>query len=465
MIIYNYIIIIMPLHISLFRQQPEVIKESQRRRFADETLVDQVIELDKETYDISHAICKSREQYNKLSKEIGMLKKSNQNSIPYMDELVQNVNNVKEQIAILELDFDNKNKLLQQLISKIGNILHNSVIISKDEADNEIVATWGDTTFHEKTPNLFHHHQLLHMIDGFDHKRGVKIAGHRGYFLKGIGVLLNQSIINYALSFATTRGFTPIQTPFFMRKDMMAKTAQLSDFDEALYKVDGGHGEKQSHDEYYLIATSEQPISCMHADEWLNQSDLPLKYAGYSTNFRKEAGAAGKDTWGIFRVHQFEKVEQFVITTPEKSWEMHEEMIGHAKAFNESLGIPYRVVSIVSKELNDAAAKKYDLEGYFPARSQLEGKIMYRELVSCSNCTDYQSRALNIRMFSYGNKKEKLYVHMLNSTLCATSRTLSIILENNQTPEGIVVPQVLRPFLGGLELIKYVKAPPKPDEM
>jgi len=277
---------------------------------------------------------------------------------------------------------------------------------------------------------------------------GVKVAGHRGYFLKGIGVKLNYAIQMYAMDFLETRGFTTLQTPFFMEKEVMAKTAQLEQFDEELYKVI----ESKEDPEKYLIATSEQPISAFHMDEWLDPKQLPLKYTGVSTCFRKEAGAHGKDTWGIFRVHQFEKVEQFCITAPEKSWEMHEEMLKTAEEFWQSLKIPYQVVAIVSGALNNAAAKKYDLEGWFPGFSE------FRELVSCSNCTDYQSRSLEIR---YGvskkqGEREKKYAHMLNSTLTATGRGICVILENYQTEAGIVVPEALQQYLGGIKLIPYV---------
>jgi len=284
------------------------------------------------------------------------------------------------------------------------------------------------------------------------------VGGHRAYFLKGFGVKLNLAIIQYGLDFLDKRKYIHLQTPFFMKKEPMSATAQLSQFDEELYKVVGGAKDDEEH-EKYLIATSEQPISAFHQKEWLESKELPIKYSGYSTCFRKEAGAAGKDTWGIFRVHQFEKVEQFCITSPESSWEMHEEMLKNSEEFYQSLGIPYHVVSIVSGALNNAAAKKYDLEGWFP------GFNTFRELVSCSNCTDYQSRPLEIR---YGYKKqtdkEKKYVHMLNSTLCATTRTICAILENYQTDKGIQVPMVLRSYLGGVEFIPFVNECPREGE-
>jgi seryl-tRNA synthetase len=203
-----------------------------------------------------------------------------------------------------------------------------------------------------------------------------------------------------------------LKPPFFMNKDVMASVAQLDDFDEQLYKVIG-------EDEKYLIATSEQPICGYHKGEWIQESSLPLRYGGFSTCFRKEAGSHGKDTWGIFRVHQFDKIEQFCITEPEHSAAMHEEMIHHAEDFYQSLNLPYRVVNIVSGELNNAATKKFDLEAWFPAYKE------YRELVSASNCTDYQSRAMEIRCgIKKENQREKKYVHMLNSTLCASTHGL-----------------------------------------
>jgi len=257
----------------------------------------------------------------------------------------------------------------------------------------------------------------------------------------------------------------------------MAKTAQLSQFDEELYRV--SESDDPTTDKY-LIATSEQPISCLHTNEWLLPNQLPIKYCGYSTCFRKEAGSHGRDAWGIFRVHQFEKVEQFILCKPEESWQHFDEMMATSEEFYKSLGLPYRVVSIVSGALNNAAAKKYDLEAWFPFQRE------YKELVSCSNCTDYQTRELEIR---YGIKKakevanaRKEYVHALNAvslyrrpfpgspqrltyddqTLCATERTLCCILENFQTSDGFVVPNALRKYIPGQpSFLPFVKELPK----
>jgi seryl-tRNA synthetase len=331
--------------------------------------------------------------------------------------------------------------------SKIGNIVHDSVPLDNNEDNNKVERTWGEVVKREINgkPGSAHHHEVLNFIGGYDHERGQKVAGHRGYYLKGYGVLLNQALIQYGMRFLHQKGYAPVQPPYFMKREIMAETAQLSDFDDQLYKIEGDTSP------LYLIATAEQPISTMYKDEWLEKAELPIRYAGISPCFRKEAGAAGKDCWGIFRVHQFEKVEQFVISSAEDSWAIHEEMIKISEEFYQSLKLPYRVINIVSGALNDAASKKYDLEAWFP------GYDTYRELVSCSNCTDYQSRSINIRLRTDKKQSdEKKYVHMLNGTLTATERTLCCILENYQTETGLKVPEPLIPFVG-TDFIPYVK--------
>lgn len=281
---------------------------------------------------------------------------------------------------------------------------------------------------------------------------GAAVAGGRGYFLKGDGVLLNQALINFGLQFLRKRGFEVLQTPLFIKKETMAKCAQLADFDSELYKLPG---DEEVGDDMYLIATSEQPLCTYHQGDHISPADLPIRYAGYSTCFRREASSHGRDTAGIFRVHQFEKIEQFCVTSPDndESWEMLEEMIRNSEDFYKEIGLPYRVVSIVSDALNDAAAKKYDLEAWFPASK------MYIELVSCSNCTDYQARRLGI---TYGKKENgegsERFVHLLNSTLTATTRTLCCILENYQKEDGVEMPEVLRPFMGGLDFLPFKQA-------
>ncbi|KAH0578495.1 Cytosolic seryl-tRNA synthetase, variant 2 [Termitomyces sp. 'cryptogamus'] len=333
----------------------------------------------------------------------------------------------------------------------VGNIVGQGVPVSMSEDDNTTVRTWfpaGETEEPVRKEGILPHHEVLLRLDAMDLDRGAKIAGHRGYFLTNDGIDLNQALIAYGLDYLRDKGYKKIQPPFFMNKEQMAKTAQLDQFDEELYKVVG------SDDEKYLIATSEQPISAYHSDEWFEspETQLPVKYAGYSTCFRKEAGSAGRDMWGIFRVHQFEKVEQFVITDPKSSWEMFETMVANSEGFYQSLGLRYRVVGIVSGALNLAAAQKYDLEAWFPFQGA------YKELVSVSNCTDYQARKLEVRC-GIKNKEQtrKVYVHMLNGTLCATERALCCLVENYQTAEGLVIPPVLRPYMRGREFLPFVK--------
>ncbi|KAG8364011.1 hypothetical protein BUALT_Bualt19G0081900 [Buddleja alternifolia] len=431
------------LDINLFREEkggnPEKIRESQRRRYANVDLVDEVIELDKVWRQRQFELDSLRTDRNKLSKEIARLKISGQDASGMIATTEEN----RELTTKKEAEVQEALAAVQSRLGTIGNLVHDSVPVNNDEANNAVIRSWGER---RTEPKLKNHVDLVELLGIADIKKGANVAGGRGFYLKGDGVRLNQALINFGLDFLEKRGYTALQTPFFMRKDIMAKCAQLAQFDEELYKVTGEGDDK------YLIATAEQPLCAYHIDDWIHPSQMPLRYAGYSSCFRKEAGSHGRDTLGIFRVHQFEKVEQFCITSPNgnDSWEMHEEMLKNSEDFYKMLNIPYQVVAIVSGALNDAAAKKYDLEGWFPASNT------YRELVSCSNCTDYQARRLEIR---YGQKKSndktKEYVHMLNSTLTATERTMCCILENNQKEDGVEIPEVLREFMGGKSFIPF----------
>ncbi|CAK7563150.1 MAG: Cytosolic seryl-tRNA synthetase [Sporothrix epigloea] len=432
---------------------PEAVKESQRRRYADPGVVDTVIEIWQDHRRTLYDATQLNAKINDIQKQIGAKKKAKENA----DELLQQKLAIEKQKKDLLDSAAIKEKAMNKALGSIGNLIHDSVPVDNNEDNNPIITTWVPAdrevaVGEEDRSKLLSHHELLLRIDGYNPEAGVKVVGHRGYFLKNWGVFLNQAIINYGLEFLTQKhGYTALQSPFMMSKDVMAQTAQLDDFDEQLYKVVDGDSEK------YLIATSEQPISAYHAGQWLQANEMPLKYAGFSTCFRREAGSHGKDAWGTFRVHQFEKVEQFVLCDPEKSWEQFDAMIANSEEFCQSLGLPYRVVAIVSGAFNQAASKKYDLEAWFPFQAE------FKELVSCSNCTDFQSRALDIR---YGPKTQtdvkKKYVHCLNSTLTATSRTMCAILENFQTPEGIRIPEPLRKYLPGApDFLPFTKELPK----
>ncbi|KAL4753850.1 hypothetical protein BDW72DRAFT_168135 [Aspergillus terricola var. indicus] len=429
---------------------PNKIKESQKRRSAPEAAVDEVISLYEEARKARYEVSQLNSKLNGLLKEIGKKKKNKEDATSLLEEKAELESQRKEAEGIAL----QKEDLRDKKIRTIGNYVHDSVPISSNEDDNSVIRTWFPEGFVAEKPNCLSHHEVLTRLDGYDPERGVKVVGHRGYCLTGYGLFLNLALVNYGLEFLWKRGYKPNQPPHFMLREMMAKTAQLEQFDEELYKVT--ESEDKTTDKY-LIATSEQPLSALHDSEWLQDKDLPIRYAGYSTCYRKEAGAHGKDAWGIFRVHQFEKIEQFVLTKPEDSWKAFEEMITTSEEFYKSLGLPYQVVSIVSGALNNAAAKKYDLEAWFPFQQE------YKELVSCSNCTDYQARALGIR---YGPKKttdaKKSYVHALNATLCATERTLCCVLENYQTEDGFIVPEPLRKYIPGApEFLPYTKELPK----
>nr|XP_034306136.1 serine--tRNA ligase, cytoplasmic isoform X1 [Crassostrea gigas] len=479
----------MVLDIELFRADkggnPDKIKENQAKRFKDVTLVDKVVENDTQWRKKRFRADLLNKQKNLCSKVIGEKMKAKEpagddKTVPdsvksnleeFTKEQIQALTVVQiketksmidEQMKINDTELIKHEQERNEALKEVSNHLHESCIISNDEDENGIERTFGDCESRKK----YSHVDLVVMVDGVDNDRGSVVAGGRGYYLKGPLVFLEQALINLAMQSLYTKGYVPLYTPFFMRKEVMQEVAQLSQFDDELYKVIGKGSEKadeNSVDEKYLIATSEQPIAAFHRDEWVPTDDLPIKYLGYSTCFRQEVGSHGRDTRGIFRVHQFEKIEQFVLTSPfeNKSWEMFDEMINNAEEFNKLLGIPYRIVNIVSGALNNAASKKLDLEAWFPASGA------FRELVSCSNCLDYQARRLKVR---YGQTKkmnqEADYVHMLNATMCATTRTICAILENYQVEDGVIVPEALRKYMppGYDEKLPFVKPAPIDQE-
>ncbi|WVF70122.1 serine-tRNA ligase [Kwoniella sp. CBS 6097] len=435
---------------------PDLVRDSQKKRGASVELVDEVIDLFNKHKQAQFDKESAQRALNALQKEIGQIKKAKGDAT----ELLAKKGEMDKNIADLVAKTNELVKQRDQKAGLIGNIVDPANAVSTTEDDNPILRVWHPEPNHkgnsgtglaaeDKSTDVLSHHEVLYRLEAYDTDRGVKVFGHRGFYLTNDGVDLNQALISYGLDFLRKKGYKKVQPPFMIKKDIMAATAQLSDFDEALYKVSGDTEDR------YLIATSEQPISAMHMDENLDPKNLPYKYAGYSTCFRKEAGSHGKDTWGIFRVHQFEKVEQFIVCEPEQSPAQLDFMVENAREFYESLGIPYRVVNIVSSALNNAASIKYDLEAWFPFQGE------YKELVSCSNCTDYQSRSLNVRL-GYKQKDAKTgFVHMLNGTLCATERALCCVVENYQTPEGLRIPKVLQPYMQGREFIPYTAELPK----
>lgn len=413
------------LDIKLFRENPEIIRESEKKRFKDVSKVDKVVELDNAWREQLQAVEKLKHEKNQTSREIGMLKREGKDA----NELMKKAAELDNKIAELNSESESTLKKRDDLRYNIGNILHESVPIAETDEDNVTVRTWGE-------PKKFDFETKGHadLVERFaELERASRVAGARTYYLKGDLAMLNLALIHFALKKLQEAGFTPMWTPFFMKTEMMKGAAELGDFEETLYKLEG--------EDAFMIATSEQTLAALHSGEVLEEENLPLKYAGFSTCFRKEAGSHGKDTKGIFRVHQFDKVEQFIYCKPEDSWKIHEELIKNTEAIYQALELPYRIVNIASGDMNDNAAKKYDLEAWFPAQNT------FRELGSCSNCLDFQARKLNINIGKHGG--EKRILHTLNSTAIATERTLACILENYQQEDGsIIVPKVLREFVG-----------------
>ncbi len=423
------------LDMDFIREHPEIVKESEKKRFKDPGIVDEVLKYDELWRKTISELQQKQGERNKISIEIGKMKKEGK-----VDKMLLNkMKELSKEIDVLEKKAKELLEKRDELRYKIGNILHESVPVGDDEEKhNEIVRTWGKPKSFSFTP--IGHADLVEMLDVADIERAAKVIGSRFYYLKNELVLMNIALIRFGFEHFIKKGFVPLWTPYMISGDAMKGASELGDFQDTLYKV-------ENHDAY-LIATAEQPILAYHMNETFVKDDLPLKYVGFSTNFRREAGSHGKDTKGIFRVHQFDKVEQIVFCLPEESWDWHEKMIKYAEEIYQALGLPYRVVNICSGEMNDNAAKKYDIEVWFPAQKK------YREVVSGSNCTDYQARKLNIKWREKIGDKPKGFVHILNCTGIATERTMCAILENYQNADGSIdVPKVLWPYMNGIKKI------------
>ncbi|MFW9941154.1 MAG: serine--tRNA ligase [Candidatus Thorarchaeota archaeon] len=428
------------LDIELFRTNFEQIIESEKKRFKDPSNAEKVLEYDIKWREVLRKLQDLRKQRNDISSQIGELRKKGENQ--KSEEAIKKSKEIKTEIDELEKQRTDFFEQREKYRYVVGNILHNSVPLGETEDENEIVRVVGEIPKFGFTP--LSHVDLISIIDGADTKKASEIAGSRFYYLKGDLVYMNLALLQFALDKITSKNFIPMWTPFFTKYEIMKAAAELAQFEESLYKIE--------EDDLYMIATSEQTLAAYHYDEIIDPEKLPLKYAGISSCFRREAGSHGKDTLGIFRVHRFEKVEQFIFCKPEESWQYHEELLANSEEIYRELNLPYRIVSVASGELNDNAAKKYDLEVWFPASET------YRELVSCTNCLDYQARKLKIRMGLVGSDQPKEIVHTLNSTAIATSRTICCILENYQQEDhSIVVPKVLQKYMNGRKIIKPIK--------
>jgi len=425
------------LDIKLIRENPEFVKKNLMKRGDQKALemLDEVIGYDVKWRQALTELNNLRHQRKQRTIKIAALKKAGKN----IDTELEKAKAIDVKIANLAKKVARYEEKVRHYLLQIPNLLHESVPVGEDEHDNVPIRSWGEIP--EFTFPVKDHIDLALSLDIMDIERAGKIAGARFFYLKREGVLLDMALMNFAIEEMMKKGYTPIEPPYLMRRKPYEGVVALSDFENDLYKIEG--------EDLYLIATSEHPLAAMFMDEVLKVEDLPLKLIGVSTNFRKEAGAHGRDTRGIFRTHQFNKIEQFIFCRPEDSWKMHEELIRNAEELVQKLGLPYRVVNVCTGDIGTVPAKKYDIEAWMPAQNA------YREIISCSNCTDYQARRLNIRFREKEGQPPKGFVHTLNSTALATGRTMVAILENYQQEDGsFIVPKVLRKYMGGIEKIE-----------
>ena len=411
------------LDINLIRENPKKVKESLKKRLLDESQVDILLELDNDWRQIKKQVDDLRARRNKISQEINLAKKS-KNSI---ENLIKEAKSIPTKIQEKERELERTGKKRINLWENIPNIVDKSVPAG-DESKNKVIKKYGRTSKKLKQG----HAEIMESLDLIDTKKAAEVSGSRFYYLKGDLVKLNQAIINFALDFLRKKKFTLIQTPFMLNRKALASAVTLDAFEEAIYKIQD--------EDLYLIGTAEHAINAYKSDEILNLKSLPLRFAGFSTNFRKEAGAHGKDTKGIFRVHQFEKIEQFIFSKPEQAEKEFDLILKNSIELYKKLKIPFRVVVLAGAEASKTATKTIDLEGYFPSQKK------YRELGSCSNCLDYQARRSNTR-FQQGSDIK--FVYTLNNTAIATERMMTCLVENNIQKNGsIKIPSCLWKYTG-----------------
>ena len=411
----------------IIRDKPELIKQMLKDR-AVEFDFEKMLELNKTRKEMMMQSDELKQKRNQMSVKIGNEKKAGNDA----SELLKEMGDISKKLDELESLRKTVDENYHNLSFSIPNLIHDSVPKGADESFNKEVRTWGEIPKFDF--DVKDHIDLGLELDIVDLERASKTAGARFYYLKDGLVKLGQSLTAFALDFVSSKNYNLIQPPYMINRQSMEGAVIADDFEDVIYKVQD--------EDLFLIGTSEHAIASMYYDEILEGSKIPLRYASISPCFRKEAGAHGKDQKGIFRVHQFEKIEQFIFCRPEESWEEHEKMIKSTEEFYQQLEIPYRLMLLSSGDMGKVSAKTYDIEAW------MAGQNAYREIVSCSNCIDYQSRRLKIRFREKSNEDTK-YIHTLNSTLVAIERTMVAILENNQTKDGHVeIPKVLQKYFG-----------------
>jgi len=414
------------LDMKMIRENPENIRKMLKDRDVQFDL-DLLLELDRKRREMIISTDNLRKKKNEMSVKISEAKKMGNEATP----IIQEMQVVSKELTNLEEVQNKTESEYSKLALTIPNVLHESVPCGDDSANKEI-RKWGAAPQFDF--EVKDHIDISESLNLLELERAAKTAGARFYYLKGDLVMLNQALIQFGLDFLSEKGYTMFQPPYMINRKSMEGAVILDDFEDVIYKIED--------QDLYLIGTSEHAMVSMYADEILDGNSLPVRCAAISPCFRKEAGAHGKDQKGIFRVHQFEKIEQFVFAKPEDSWKEHENMIAITEEFFQKLEIPHKVVLLSSGDMGKISAKTYDLEVW------MAGQNAYREVASCSNCLDYQSRRLKIR-FRDKTNEDTQYIHTLNSTLVATERTMVAILENLQTKDGHVnIPNVLQKYMG-----------------
>ncbi|TAJ44132.1 serine--tRNA ligase [Methanofollis fontis] len=424
------------LELKFLRTHPEIVRADLTKRGDLEKmrLLDELLENDVKSREIQTNLNQLRNRRNVIGREINAARKAGEDT----SALRQEAADLPRQIKEGEAELQEIQAAITHHQMRIPNILHESVPVGKDDSENVETKRWGETVV--PAFELQNHGALAAEKGWADFERATKIAGSGFYTLKGRLALMDLALQRFALDILMERGYTPVMPPYMMNRSAYEGVTDLADFENVMYKIDG--------EDEYLIATSEHPMAAMYLDEIFEEKDLPLKMAGISPCFRREIGAHGIDTKGLFRVHQFNKIEQFVFCRPEDSWDLLDELLDNAEEVFKRLGLPYHVVSICTGDIGTVAAKKYDIEVWMPREET------YREVVSCSNCTSYQAVRLNIRVRDPHEFETKRFVHTLNSTAVATTRTLRAILENYQLEDGTVeIPAALRPYMNGAETL------------
>ena len=421
------------LDIKYLRQNIDFVAGKLRER-GQEIHLEGFIALDEKRRDMIREVEALRSERNNVSKMIGERKKNRQDAT----EIIERMGEVSNRIKELDESQKQVDEEIRQILMTLPNVPHESVVCGKGAEDNPVIRVWGEKPQFSFTPRP--HWEIGEGLNILDFARGAKITGARFTLYRGLGARLERAIVNLMLDLHTgIHGYTEVLTPFMVNRESMTGTGQLPKFEEDLFRIDKV--------DYFLIPTAEVPVTNIHRDEILREKELPITYVAYSPCFRAEAGSYGKDTRGLIRQHQFNKVELVKFTCPESSYEELEKLTENAEEVLKRLNIPYRVVSLCSADLGFSSAKTYDIEAWLP------GQDAYREISSCSNFEDFQARRASIRFRrEEGGKVE--FVHTLNGSGLAVGRTLVAVLENYQQADGsVVIPEALRPYMGGVDRI------------